>query len=65
MPRSLLVLALTVTIAGLGVPCASAQNDGELRLNRVLYMQIKTGQMVAFEAALARQLEHRQEHGYR
>jgi len=57
MPRNLLILTLTAIIAGLGVPCASAQNNNGHRLSRALYMRITTGQMVAFEAARARQLE--------
>ena len=65
MARSLLILTLTVIIAGLGVSCASAQDDGDLRLSRVSYMQIKPGQLAAFEAAWAKQIEHRQEHGFR
>jgi len=65
MARNLLILTLTGIIAGLGISCASAQDDGGLRLSRVMYMQIKPGQLVAFEAARARIIEHQEEHGYR
>ena len=65
MSRNLLILTLTVIIAGPGVSYASAQHEADLRLSRVLYMQIKPGQMATFEAVRARQLEHQQEHGFR
>jgi len=65
MVRILLILALTVIMAGLGVSYASAQDDGDLRLSRVMHMQIKPGQLAAFAAARARIIEHQQEHGFR
>ena len=65
MRRTLLLAVLSFTVSALTAPIASAQPAPNGPLSARFYLQLKPGELPAFEEARMRAIEHRRENGFR